>query len=126
MTKKKLNIALDYDDTITADPNGFKAIVRCFQSLGHKVTIVTLRDSSESTDLIREFLEKYDVETIFCAGQSKERIVRELGLHMNIWVDDNPRYITNDYPNYAEIFMTKPDLNKEGPYKQKRPPKELT
>lgn len=111
MTKKKLNIALDWDDTFTADPDGFKAIIRCFQSLGHTVTIVTLRDDQDRDERMDELKDKYDVDVIFCAGQSKERVVRELGLHMNIWLDDNPRFITNDYPNYSEIFGIKRDID---------------
>lgn len=111
MTKKRLNIALDWDDTFTADPEGFKAIIRCFQSLGHTVTIVTLRDELDLDERMSELKDKYEVDIIFCAGQSKERVVRELGLQMNIWIDDNPRYIVNDYPNYSEIFGTKRDID---------------
>jgi len=109
--KKQLNIALDWDDTFTADPEGFKAIIRCFQSLGHSVIIVTLRDNQDTDDRMSELRDKYGVEVIFCAGQSKERIIRELGLQINIWIDDNPRYIVNDYPNYSEIFGTKRDID---------------
>ena len=107
---KSLSIALDFDDTYTADPKTFENIIAVLQASGHKVTVVTLRDDQDRHSSMDYLKEEYNVNTVFCAGQSKERIVRELGLQINIWIDDNPRYITNDYPNYAEIFMIKSDL----------------
>lgn len=92
---KKLTIALDYDLTFTADPNCFKAIIRCFQSMGHEVLIVTLRVETDRNegDFFDELKEKYDAPTIFCDGRSKREVCDEKGIDISIWIDDNPQGI---------------------------------
>lgn len=90
-----MHIALDYDNTYTADRNTFKAIIRCFQSSGHKVTCVTLRNGVEDWhEDFKELKEKYDVDTVFCDGQSKREITEKHDIKINIWIDDWPEGIS--------------------------------
>lgn len=100
MTNKKLTIALDYDLTFTAAPDTFKAIIRCFQSVGHEVIIVTLRGPEDigEDDYFDELKEKYNVDTIFCDGEAKEDVVHRRGIGISIWIDDNPRGIIDGSP----------------------------
>ncbi len=58
--KNNLIIAMDYDNTFTADKACMKAIIRCFQSCGHKVICVTLRSGElDWHDDFQELKDKY-------------------------------------------------------------------
>lgn len=94
MDRKKLLIALDYDNTLTADPQGFKAIIRCFQSLGHEVMIVTMRCKEKDYEpQFDELRDKYQVDAIFCDGNPKRKFTETLGYKFDIWIDDYPEGI---------------------------------
>ena len=94
-----MHIALDYDNTYTADRNAFKAIIRCFQSSGHKVTCVTLRNGIEDWhEDFKELKESYGVDTVFCNGRAKRKVTQEHNIGIDIWIDDTPSGIDNDSP----------------------------
>jgi hypothetical protein len=111
---RKLTLALDYDLTFTADPECFKSIIRCFQSVGHEVFIVTLRGPQDigEGDFFEELNEKYGVETIFCDGEAKEKVVHSRNIGIDIWIDDNPRGIIEGSPmTNADIIQWRIDNN---------------
>lgn len=88
---------MDFDDTYTSDPRCMRAIIRCFQSCGHKVYIVTMR--SREHDFLDEFdflKKEYDVETIFCDGKAKKPVMEGLGIPIQFWMDDRPEGINAD------------------------------
>lgn len=90
-------IAMDFDETYTADPSCMRAIIRCFQSCGHKVFIVTMRSHEHDWLDEFEFLKKnYDVDTIFCDGKAKKPFCEALGLQFQFWMDDRPEGINAD------------------------------
>lgn len=104
---KQLIIAMDYDNTFSAAPETFKAIIRCFQSTGHKVYCVTMRH--EKLDWHDDFSilkNRYDVETIFCDGQAKRKVCENLGINIDIWIDDWPEGIAID-SLYTPVQLTK-------------------
>ena len=62
----QLLVSLDYDNTYTADPKGMRALIRCLQSSGHKVIIVTMRSRELDWDAEFSFLKSdYGIETFF-------------------------------------------------------------
>lgn len=87
-------VALDWDGTTEPDQKGMGAIVRCFQSLGYKIYIVTLRSEEHdfSNDL-KEFSDKYGIEIIFCDGKSKKLMSELKGINFDFWIDDMPECI---------------------------------
>jgi len=101
-----LNISLDYDNTYTADKNCMKALIRCLQSCGHKVYCVTLRSKDlDWHDDFEELANKYEVETIFCDGESKRKVTELQGIKIDVWIDDWPEGIPNG-SQYTPIQLT--------------------
>lgn len=87
-------IALDFDGTYDAARDTFRAIIRCFQSTGHTVYVVTARCNQMDYDPEFKFLEEqYQVKTIFCDGKAKRRYTESLGLFFDVWIDDTPESI---------------------------------
>ncbi len=91
-----MNISLDYDNTYTVDPECWKKVIRSFQSSGHKVFCVTMR--SKELDYHKDFdlLELLGVKNVFCDGVSKRRVTEDLGIKIDVWIDDTPEGIPND------------------------------
>lgn len=94
--QKLLRIAVDYDDTYTADPELWDAFVGHAKERGHDVRIVTVRDDRKDwTPAMLEVEKNYDV--IFTRGVAKAWFcARELDWEPNIWIDDRPKTILNN------------------------------
>lgn len=89
------SFGLDLDGTITEDPLVFAAIVKLLRWAGHKVYIVTMRYPSE-------FVKEQDfwgplVDGIVCTKRlAKQKTCEDLGIKIDIWIDDNPKAINAD------------------------------
>ena len=90
-----LTLSLDFDDTYTRDPAFWDSFIELAKKKGHRVYCVTLRHPQESADVMNALQNK--VEKIFCTGRkSKRAFTRELGIHIDIWIDDMPFFIDHD------------------------------
>ena len=88
-------IALDYDGTYTCDPEAWNEFIDLMQRQGHTVYCVTMRYARESRP-VREALESR-VDGIFCTGRKAKRpFMYERGIHVSVWVDDEPGWILTD------------------------------
>lgn len=87
-----MNLGLDYDGTITVEPAAFMQFVKVLRKLGHKVYIVTMRYESECEDIIKEWGKHVD-GVHATARQAKGDFMKNLGIDIHIWADDNPRAI---------------------------------
>lgn len=97
--KRKLTIGLDYDNTYSADPECFRAIIRCFQSMGHEVLCVTMRHHElDWLDEFKTLQDKYGVDTVFCNGYAKRKVTQDMGIGIDIWIDDTPRGVDENSP----------------------------
>lgn len=93
-----MNIGLDWDGTVTSDPELFFNFAMMAKLAGHKVYIVTMRYPSECKDIGPEW--KNVVEGVFPTGNSKTQ-TREAkanhmlskGIRVHVWIDDNPEAI---------------------------------
>ena len=90
-----MNIGLDYDDTITRDPEAFKKIVKIFREVGHKVYIVTMRSEHECDDIRKEWGDLVD-SIVPCGLKAKRSKTWELGICIHIWIDDMPQSVCFD------------------------------
>ena len=87
-----MNVGLDYDGTVTADPEAFKAIVAIFRASGHKVYIVTMRYESECVGIREEWT--HLVDGIIPTGREAKRAVTwAQGVNIHVWIDDNPQAV---------------------------------
>jgi hypothetical protein len=81
------NIAVDYDDTYTADVELFETFIKSAKSKGHVVFIVTFRN--EKTHPIDGITH----EIFYTNGTPKAEYMRGIGLEVDIWIDDWPELI---------------------------------
>lgn len=91
-----LVIAIDYDDTYTADPKMWDAVIDKMFMYNHTVFIVTLRHEHEMMDIRAPLM--LLVDDIFATGRkAKKPFVEAKGHKVDIWIDDHPEYINNDF-----------------------------
>jgi hypothetical protein len=96
-----MNIGIDYDDTITRDPNTWFNVISLLKSQSHKVFIVTARYPATNIDGVK-IDECYDipkkwldlVDGFYATGrQAKAAFILAKGISIHVWIDDNPRSI---------------------------------
>ena len=99
-----MNIAIDFDDTFTADPDTFRKIIQLFLDAGHRPLIVTGREADEKIAIWRyvdvpEMRPSWvsDIPVFCTGGQPKEAFMRKQGIAIDIWVEDCP----------AAVYMTR-------------------
>lgn len=91
----QLNISLDWDGTYSAAPqmwNNFLELITGSDTI--KVYVVTLR-AERDFDAPMQWLANSGLvkQIIFCDGQSKRMVTEALGIHIDIWIDDQPECI---------------------------------
>lgn len=90
-----MNLALDFDNTYTANIPFWRAFIELAQNYGATVAIVTMRSKELDYDSEFNFLKDfYKVETIFCDGEAKKKVCEEAGYDVDIWIDDYPEGVT--------------------------------
>lgn len=87
-----LNIAIDYDNTFTADSFLFIKIIELMQSRGHRVIIATGRHRW-SEDMERTPLPP-DLDVVYCGVELKSIACKRAGYNVDIWIDDTPSTIS--------------------------------
>lgn len=96
-----LRIALDYDDTWTADKELWAYFVTECVEKGHTVYCVTARwDTEENRREIRDDFARFKLDwairgPYFSNLNSKKERMDKLGIEIDIWIDDNPDAIIN-------------------------------
>ena len=88
-----MRIALDYDNTYTADPTLWRHFVYRCRERGHEVFIVTARDErfDRTPDLVD--IEHY-FKVVWCRGVAKRWWCSHFGPGaFDVWIDDKPEAI---------------------------------
>lgn len=88
-----MHIAIDYDDTFTADPEFWTIVIEHGKSRGHAFTCVTAR--CKNRENIRELSEALPcgVPFHFSCDEPKADYARRYGLGIDVWIDDMPGWI---------------------------------
>ena len=83
-------IALDYDDTFTADRAMWSSFVGLAIAAGHLVTFVTYRalDRNEGNDDIRRDASALGIPVVYSEGRQKQDVFTA-----DVWIDDSPELI---------------------------------
>lgn len=90
-----MNISLDYDGTITRDPEAWLEFVMLMQRQGHTVYIVTMRNEGEARELKQQWSKH--VDGIFCTSRKAKRsFMYDRGICIDVWIDDEPGWILTD------------------------------
>ena len=79
-----MNIAIDWDRTMTRDMDMWRSFVELAKSRGHCVMIVTQRYQHECIDA------PDGIGVIYCDRQAKAKVLNRQGIRIDIWIDDNP------------------------------------
>jgi hypothetical protein len=91
-----MNIMIDYDRTFTADVAMWREVIdNSFLFYGHKVFLVTSRSMEQPIDLVQDFVDR-KIPIIYCAFRAKRDVCTEQGIRIDIWIDDDPQWITDD------------------------------
>jgi len=82
-------IAIDWDNTISADQDYFRRLIRRFQEAGYSPFVCTLR--APDKDNIKEIigiLEEAEIPIYLTDGKPKRKYMRKLGVKVHLWIDD--------------------------------------
>lgn len=87
-------IAVDYDETYTADPNFWYRFMLDAKEAGHYPFICTYRDDRYDVDEGLKFLEEDDIDIVYTRGVAKKWWCEQFGPgKVDIWIDDKPNRI---------------------------------
>jgi len=94
-----LIIAIDYDGTYTADPELWDKFIKNAKDRDHEVWCVTMRYPEQGAD-VEKSIGKYVDKVYYTSMKAKANYLINLNLDRlpNIWIDDNPQAVTNDWP----------------------------
>ena len=87
-------IAIDFDDTLTADVELWRDFIAKAISRGHRVICVTARrDTDDNRETIDGWMAEHGIEltTYYTSLGSKVDHMDRIGLKVDIWIDDDPR-----------------------------------
>ena len=90
-------ISLDYDDTFTKDVYLWQDFIDAAHAHGHTIYVITSRDKDTPVEYEDWFLDLYNIEVIYCAFKAKRKVAEELGIKVDVWIDDNPYRIDVGY-----------------------------
>ena len=96
-----MNVGIDWDDTITRDPDTWFNVVSLLKAQNHKVFIVTARYPATNIDGIRinecrDIPKKWLdlVDGLYATGrQAKAPFMLSRGILIHVWIDDQPSSI---------------------------------
>ncbi len=88
-----LTIAIDFDDTFSADPDLWREFVSIAtgRRFGHKCILVTNRTEDMGNDVRAEVGDLMPI--VFAGVFSKRSMAARAGYAVDIWIDDTPEWI---------------------------------
>ena len=93
-----MKICIDFDGTYTADPELWDMFIKQARERGHTVICATMRFDYEMPEVYRALEGKVD-RIIYTSRRGKRAFLYETGLRAapDVWIDDNPQWILNDF-----------------------------
>lgn len=91
----KICVALDFDDTYTADPATWQSIVATMLDSGWDVRFVTFRgvEGMHFNVDIETAASVMGIPVIYTGGKQKSKVCHEEGFFPTFWIDDMPHLI---------------------------------
>lgn len=102
-------IAVDFDETISDNEDGWLRILELFEKIGYHVVVCTWRTPTTYPEDL-QFLVDRGYSVFYTSLQAKKEYMAAQGVDVAIWIDDNPFAILNDAPNKEKgpVFQTGP------------------
>jgi hypothetical protein len=83
------DIAIDWDNTISADKDFFIQLIKKLQSAGYTPFVCTLRSpDKDNIKEIRDVLEETNIAIYLTDGKPKRKYMKHLGVKVHLWIDD--------------------------------------
>lgn len=103
-----MKILLDHDGTYSLDPQSWDAFIFWFKFKGHEIYMVTSRcDNDPLPDY--DYLKVAGIPIYYTNYMGKRQFMEDLGIKIDVYIDDNPKYIDEDYPQeVAEYWRATP------------------
>ena len=87
--RKSKYVAIDWDNTISADKDFFLQLVIKLKKAGYTPFVCTLRaPDRENIEEIRSILEETDIAIYLTDGKPKRKYMKKLGVKVHLWIDD--------------------------------------
>lgn len=86
-------IGLDYDNTYTKNTEFWNRFLHLCVLSGVEVYVTTSRADDTPIEIYPEGI----VDVIYCRYMAKKDVTENLGIHIDIWIDDDPFYITTGF-----------------------------
>lgn len=87
--RKSNYIAIDWDNTISADQDFFISLIYKLKSVGYIPFVCTLRaPEKENIIEIRNILDAANIAIYLTNGKPKRKYMKSLGVKVHLWIDD--------------------------------------
>lgn len=106
--EKPLIIAIDYDNTITADPALFREYIKMATRRGHTVYIVTARLKTVHPEDLHPWFPIVD-GIFWTEHKAKGPFMEAQGIKVDVMIDDCPDAWVHDYHGQPRTFDTERD-----------------
>lgn len=103
---KHLIFSFDFDCTISEDPNTFLILMDILRRSGHTVYVCTGRMKTTAPEEL-DFLKDEGYEVIFTEHTAKKKFMESLGINVDIWVDDCPEAVYEDWNGPIRTYRNK-------------------
>lgn len=91
-----MNIAIDYDDTYTRDPDFWKMVISAAEFRGHKVYCITARSPAQDIDVLDSIGKIIGHDNcLFTSMRAKKKYAYSKGIRIDVWIDDLPVFVDN-------------------------------
>lgn len=106
-------VAFDFDETISDNPEAWLAVMTLLERHGYHCVVVTWRSSDTYPEDL-QFLVDKGFAVFYTSLQAKRQYMKEQGIDVAIWIDDNPWAVDNDAANrdLGCVFTTGPRATK--------------
>jgi hypothetical protein len=83
------HVAIDWDNTISADQGYFRQLILKLQKAGYSPFVCTLRapDKENIAEMV-SVLEEAEIPIYLTDGKRKRKYLKKLGLKVHLWIDD--------------------------------------
>ena len=104
-----IKFALDFDDTVSLDPEFWGEFCLLVKKFGHSVTVVTSRADDGDTFDIDAFCKHNSLEVIYCSHVPKEECFKA-----DVWLDDSPLAVPSEKNLRRRLSHLVEDRNGKG------------
>lgn len=94
--------SFDFDDTISRDPVAFLHMMNYLQGRGHNVIVCTARLKEVYPEDLQFLIDK-GYKVYWSEHKSKKDYLESLGIHVNVWIDDCPEAVLDDFDGQPRI-----------------------